>query len=186
MTHSDPFAYFEEVLHADCASLSPDAFSPPSEDPDFVLLDDADGRFVVDPRSGLICVASEDVLERDRGSVHSVRLETREAFGSRFVMTLRLKLTGLVPTMARDDEPTVFHAEAAPASPLSAPLLPWRDFAAFKAQDAVFPTPNCDAAFGEAVEAFGAVGWEAYFELDDAILALNASPPAPANDQAWM
>lgn len=183
MTHSDPFAYFEETLHADCASLLPDAFSPRAEDPDFVLLNDADGRFVVDPRSGLICVASEAVLERDRGNIYKVRLETREAFGSRYTMTLRLKISGLVPSMARDDEPLVQLAEAASEPEVQEPalLMPWRDFAAFHAQDAAFRAPDRNALFGQACS----FGLEESFDLDDALLALDAPLPAPADDCAW-
>ncbi len=190
MTHSDPFAYFEEALHADCASLLPDAFSPASDDPDFVLLDDAEGRFVVDPRSGLICVASEEILERDRGSHFCVRLETREGFGARYVMTLQLEMSGLVPAMVKSEDEAILHVEDAPsdeheslalAIAEAAQHLPWRDYAAFFAQDAVFPAPDCDALFGAACD----FGLEESYELNDATLVLNEPLPAPALEEHW-
>ena len=190
MTHSDPFAYFEEALHADCASLLPDAYVHASDDPDFVLIDDAEGRFVVDPHSGLICAASQEVLERDRGGIFCVRLESREGFGARYVMTLQLEMSGLVPAMVKSEDEAVLHVEDAPDAEIAnlehaiadaAHNLPWRDYAAFFAQDNAAPTPNADALFGEACD----FGLEENYDLDDAALALDEAVPAPALAEHW-
>lgn len=191
MTRSDPFAYFDEARAEGGASLLiDDAFETlaggaSAEDAAFVLLDDAGGRFVVDPRTGLICLADEERLNQERDSVHAVRLQARDGAGEPYEMTLRLKLTGVVPEIVDADEtldaPVETPAPVEAVDMEASSLSPWRDFAAFLGRTAHAPSPNAAARFGEACD----FGLEERFDLDAATLSIGAALPAPASDAAW-
>lgn len=72
--------------------------------PRFTLLDDADGRFVVDAELGVISLADESVLAREAGAVHTAKLRVVEHSGASYELELKLKLTGPVPQVADADD----------------------------------------------------------------------------------
>ncbi len=156
---------------------SEDAGASPSEDvlaftgladtadaapaPGFALIDDANGRFVIDAESGFVSVAHEDIVAREHGATHSVRIRVVESSGESYEMEMRLTITGIVPRMAGADAFGDFAVEAprtvnAPAAPQAqtppAPfaLSHWLDYAAFTAEPG---KRRSEAAF-----AFGAFG----------------------------
>jgi hypothetical protein len=194
MTHSDPFAYFEDAPSLDGGSLLADFYVDVIDewdDPAFLLLDDAGGRFVADRRTGLISLADETLLETERGAVHQVLLQGREASGDLYEMALTLKISGLTPSMVTGEDAPVVHIAPAPGFAAEAARLeeaiaeaahlPWRDYAAFFAQDGDFPLPRHDAPFGEAC----AFGIEEHYNLDRAELALETPAPTPAQEEHW-
>ncbi len=71
--------------------------------PGFVLLDDAEGRFTIDPESGIVSLADEEWLAREFNVVHHVRLRALDHVGAASEISLRLKITGMVPSNADDD-----------------------------------------------------------------------------------
>jgi hypothetical protein len=195
MTHSDPFDYFEDAPSLSGGSLLADFYVDVIDewdDPAFALLDDAGGRFVVDRRTGLISLADETLLETERGSLYQVRLQGREASSDLYEMTLTLKINGMMPSMVTsDDAPLVgleaVHIEPAPETAEVARLdgeaahLPWRDYAAFFAQDGDFPSPHMDALFGVACD----FGLEERYDLNDAALTLVEPAPPPISEEHW-
>jgi hypothetical protein len=68
--------------------------------PGFYLVDDADGRFVVDPDTGVVLLSDESILETERGAIHYARLHVIESSGHAYTLELELRLTGQVPQMA--------------------------------------------------------------------------------------
>jgi len=129
--------------------------------PGFALIDDANGRFVIDADSGFVSVAHEDIVAREHGATHVVRIRVVESTGESYEMEMRLTITGIVPRMAGADSFGDFAVEAprtvnAPAAPQAqtppAPfaLAHWMDYAAFVAE------PGKRRA--EAYFAFGAFG----------------------------
>lgn len=158
---------------------SEDASAAPSEDvlaftgladtaeaapaPGFALIDDANGRFVIDAESGFVSVAHEDIVAREHGSTHVVRIRVRESSGESYEMDMRLTITGIVPRMTGADSFGDFAVEApravnAPAAPQAqtppAPftLSHWMGYAAFAAESGK-RRAEADFAFG----AFGAL-----------------------------
>lgn len=73
-------------------------------EPGFYLLDDASGRFVVDRETGVVSVASDDMLARERGVVHPIRLRVIEASGAKYELDMQLRVTGRVPQMVGAEE----------------------------------------------------------------------------------
>src|SRR5262249_40552739 len=99
-------------------------------------------------------------------------------------MTLTLKINGITPSVVESEDAPAMHA----APPLAeddeietAAYLPWRDYAAFFALDADFPTPNTDAPFGEACD----FALEPDYDLADGVLALKERAPAPLQVEHW-
>ena len=142
MTHADPFNIEATPHDGDDALSRPDE-APPA----FALIDDAGGRFVIDAQSGVVSVAHEDIVARERDAIHSARLRIVEPSGARYEIAMRLKITGLVPRMAGDDFFADAEADSAPhptavveatTSPEPVPfsLAHWLHYAAFAARDA--------------------------------------------------
>jgi|GEM_PF-1885821 len=82
------------------------AFCAPQDDeaPGFYLIDDAQGRFVVDRDTGIISLRDDAILATERGQTHGARLRVVEASGRNYAMTLSLCITGRVPQIAGHDE----------------------------------------------------------------------------------
>src|SRR5215470_14619346 len=98
-TPPDPFSAFFDSVEIDPAKKpSPETIEralafcgPPQESddgPGFHLLDDAGGRFVVDPIMGVISLRDETILERERGSIYVARLRVIEQSGERYELDL--------------------------------------------------------------------------------------------------
>jgi hypothetical protein len=115
--------------------------------PGFHLLDDAGGRFVIDRDIGVISLADEALLERERGAVHAVHMRVIEPSGASYDLDMKLRITGRVPQMvgaddfaalaAMTDETVltatrvpVLIAPAAEAAPAVPAELPWTRYAA--------------------------------------------------------
>lgn len=73
-------------------------------EPGFHLIDDAQGRFVVDRQWGIVSLANDDTLVRETGSVHAVRLRVIETSGASYELSMQLRLTGRVPQMVGAEE----------------------------------------------------------------------------------
>ena len=73
-------------------------------EPGFHLIDDVEGRFVVDQQWGIISLANDDVLAREAGNVHGVRLRVIESSGASYELSMQLRITGRVPQMLGAEE----------------------------------------------------------------------------------
>ncbi|MFT3728652.1 MAG: hypothetical protein QM759_12580 [Terricaulis sp.] len=72
--------------------------------PGFYLLNDAGGRFVVDPDTGVVMLSDEGILDTERGMVHCAQLRVIEPSGYTYTLDLELRLTGRVPQMAGSED----------------------------------------------------------------------------------
>ncbi|MES1199482.1 MAG: hypothetical protein ABUS48_05820 [Pseudomonadota bacterium] len=149
----------------------------------FYLLDDCDGRFVIDPDMGVISITDDALLETERDAIHAAHIKVIEPSGVAYELTLRLRLTGHVPQVVYSaDEVEVVADEAAPAEPAAIELAPPETvaFAVFRA----FAFAHMDA-LGDEASAFGALIAQPDFTPPaDLAIALDAAPPAPASRTA--
>lgn len=131
-----------------------------AEQPGFTLIDDAGGRFVVDREFGVVSLTGEYVLTAEAGAVHAVRLRVVEQSGAAYEIDMRLKITGMVPSMVGaedidlllsggDASPAPAHVQEAPAP--RAPALPWAAYAAFAGQSGQTRLAETSAPFGALV-----------------------------------
>lgn len=136
--------------------------------PGFYLLDDANGRFVVDREFGMVMLRDEALLERERNTIQRARLRVIEPSGQSYDLDLKLRLTGAVPQV-------VGHEEEAPAR------APWASF--FVGRDTNAPAlPVCESAPFAMLQAAALPADHA----TPAILTLFKQPPAPtARNAAW-
>lgn len=126
---SDSFSASFDAIALDAATArSPAAIdaavsacAAPHE-PGFYLLDDADGRFVIDRDFGVVSLRSDALLEAERDAVHLARVLVIEQSGERYELALRLKLTGMVPQAVIADDDAVATAQA--------PRTPWTQYCA--------------------------------------------------------
>jgi hypothetical protein len=91
------FAPREELLTASAAA-------PDLPAPGFYLLKDADGRFIVDRDMGVVSLADEALLQRERGAVYAIRMRVIEPSGSSYELDMQLRVTGRVPQMVGAEE----------------------------------------------------------------------------------
>lgn len=100
--------------------------------PGFALVDDAGGRFTVDPEFGVISLADDAWLEREAGSVHAVTLRVVEPTGAQYDQRLKLRLTGRVPQVDGSNELAALVGMTGDAAPTPKPLpaAAWAQFAA--------------------------------------------------------
>lgn len=84
--------------------LTPSAAAPDIATAGFYLLNDAGGRFVVDREMGVVSLADDEVLTRERGMVHAIRLRVIEQSGASYELDMRLRVTGRVPQMVGAEE----------------------------------------------------------------------------------
>ena len=112
---SDPFSAFFDSIEIDPAQKpSPETIEralafcgPPHESrdsPGFYLINDAGGRFIVDPITGVISLSDEAILERERGAIYVARLRAIEQSGERYELDLKLRLSGRVPQLISEDD----------------------------------------------------------------------------------
>ncbi|MBL8544435.1 MAG: hypothetical protein JNJ63_11570 [Hyphomonadaceae bacterium] len=188
MSSPDSFAErFDSIEIGRDSACSPAAFEQAlaiAQPPGFTMIDDADGRFVVDPEFGFVSVASDEVLARDMGSVHAVALRVVEQSGESYRLDLQLRITGRVPQMVGAED----FGLAAPGAEQSAPIdavaappqpqatLEWNRFAAALAQAGKAPLAQTRGAFIAAPLPACADG--------GAALSLCETAPAPFSAQA--
>jgi hypothetical protein len=152
------------------------------DSPGFFLVDDADGRFVVEREMGVVSLKEEALLASESGAVHGVRLRVVEPSGSNYEIELQLRLTGLVPQVVGAEEFAAIaglEPSAAPvAQPAPAEAKPPLDWSAYAIATAVQPAATLadeDAAFGSLLAAtMPSKGGQTAF------LTLDAELPAPA------
>jgi hypothetical protein len=86
------------------------AFCAPSDDaaPGFYLIDNAQGRFIVDHDTGVVSLRDAGILDAERGQTHLARLRVVEASGHAYTIELSLLLTGAVPQMSGSDDLSAF------------------------------------------------------------------------------
>lgn len=156
--------------------------APAPQGPGFYLLDDAGGRFVIDHEMGVVSLADEGILERERDAIHVARLKVVEPSGAIYEIDLRLKLTGHVPQIA--EEPASEELAALPEMPaVTLPPAPAVAFTQFRA----FEFGHVDA-LGAEDAAFGALIAQPPLRgpAPNARLALDAAPPTPGpRAAAW-
>jgi len=106
----DPFAQnFDAVdtAHAPTRAAIENAMAhvaPREEAPGFYLLNNANGRFVVDREMGVVTLADDTLLQTERNSVHGVRLRVVEPSGTSYELDMQLRITGRVPQMLGAEE----------------------------------------------------------------------------------
>lgn len=84
--------------------LTPSAGAPELPQPGFYLLNDANGRFVVDREMGVVTLADESILRSERNSVHAVLLRVVEPSGASYELDMQLRISGRVPQMVGAEE----------------------------------------------------------------------------------
>ncbi len=155
MSTPTPFAEAFDAIdpaRADRAAIArATAHAAQPQEPGFYLLDDCGGRFVVDHTLGVVSLRDESVLAAERGGVHMAKLCVIEPSGARYELEMKLRLTGLVPTMAGAEEFDFLAAAPRRDAPAQAPSVSWSAYAA--ATGAARPAAILeDARFGGAVE----------------------------------
>lgn len=75
-----------------------------AQEPGFYLLDDANGRFVIDREMGIVTLADDSILQSERNAVYGVRLRVIEPSGTMYELEMRLRVSGRVPQMIGAEE----------------------------------------------------------------------------------
>lgn len=172
----EPFAASFDAIDPDRSGISRAAFDHAftqaaqrtavrKNEPGFYLLDDADGRFVVDHVTGVISLASSALLEGEHGAVHDVRLHVVEQSGSSYELPLQLRVTGLIPSMVGAEDIDFSGAATAPAPELPArrqialvtsappaPQIGWTSYSAVRCETGKAPLLIADAPFATSLE----------------------------------
>lgn len=73
-------------------------------EPGFYLLDDANGRFIVDREIGVVTLTDEEILRSERNTIHGVKLRVVEPSGATYDLEMKLRISGRVPQMIGADE----------------------------------------------------------------------------------
>ncbi|MGD9980535.1 MAG: hypothetical protein AB7H66_10495 [Hyphomonadaceae bacterium] len=84
--------------------LTASAAAPEFAQPGFYLLEDAGGRFIVDRDLGVVTLADETLLQRERNAVHGVTLRVVEPSGDSYQLDMQLRITGRVPQMVGGED----------------------------------------------------------------------------------
>ena len=152
------------------AAIAPTAAAPEHGQAGFFLLDDANGRFVVDREMGVVMLRDEALLARELGAVYPARLRVVEPSGASYDLDLQLRITGRVPQVVGSDE-FGFPADAA-AAPTTAPAprVAWTSFAPALGTQTK-PTLSATGAYGALLGAtLPSVRLTATIALADALL----------------
>jgi hypothetical protein len=108
----------------------------------FYLLDDADGRFVVDRDWGVISLRDETVLEKEHGAIHAARLRVVEQSGETYELDLKLRLSGRVPQLVSEE---AFDQDS---EEVNAPRIHWTRYVAVAGLYTPASLPDDDAPYG--------------------------------------
>lgn len=88
----------------------------PGDKPGFSLLDDAEGRFVVDREFGVVSLKDAAIVGRELGEVRTVRLRVVEPSGLRYELNLPLRITGVVPQVVGHEDEAAELLSSTPSS----------------------------------------------------------------------
>lgn len=158
------------------------AMCAPPDEPGFYLLDDADGRFVVDREWGLVSLKDEATLASERGAVHAVLLKVVEPSGEVYELALRLRISGLVPQVVGDELPLGDEMAEEGHVEAELPAVSWGAFAGFSGAraSALVSSETAPFGFAAAPASLGGV-------TGACVLELGAPPQraAPAH-AAWV
>lgn len=92
----------EAIEHAMAYVAPQTPIEPPA--PGFYLLNDGNGRFVIDRDMGIVTLADDSILQTERNSVHAARLRVVEPSGAAYELDMQLRITGRVPQMIGAEE----------------------------------------------------------------------------------
>ena len=149
-----------------------------AEAPGFYLLDDVEGRFIVDREMGVVTLSDDGLLATERGATHVARLRVIEPSGARYDMDLRLRISGRVPQMASVDEAELLPELRAAASVEQS--VAWSAFSAFSGVCASTLLVREDAPLGGLISGPDLPA----FEPGQCVFALTETNPAPASAAA--
>jgi hypothetical protein len=191
----DPFsAFFDSVEFDPSTKPTPEAIEraiafcgPPlqgAETPGFYLIDDAGGRFVVDPLMGVISLRDDAILERERGAIHVARLMVVEQSGERYELDLKLRLSGRVPQLVSEEDAlsdTSAAVEHDDEDVISVPRIHWTRYVAVAGLYTPASLAESDAPYGAmlSVHLPGVVAGFAGLTLVEDL------PPPAARDAIW-
>ena len=158
------------------AAIAPTAAAPEDGQPGFFLLDDANGRFIVDREMGVVMLRDETLLAREHGAVYPARLRVVEPSGASYDLDLKLRLTGRVPQVLGTEDFGLGAETATPKQP-PAPVVAWTEFAAARGQQTK-PALDARGAYG------GLLSVSLPATRERIVTALNDTLPAPAPSYA--
>ena len=161
------------------AAIAPTAAAPEDGQPGFFLLDDANGRFIVDREMGVVMLRDETLLTRAHGAVYPARLRVVEPSGASYDLDLKLRLTGRVPQVLGTED-FGFGAERVTVETLKQPpatVVPWTEFAAARGLQTK-PALDMHGAYGGLLTASLPVTRERV------VITLPDTLPAPALSHA--
>ncbi len=195
----DPFAQkFDSIdISAGAASAyeqalalsAPSAAAPETSPPGFYLLNDANGRFVIDRDLGIVSLRDAALLASENGAVHGVRMRVVENSGESYELDMQLRITGMVPQMVGAEDFT--FGAAAPRPAQAAAVTPeavrqqisWATFSAtYDAGGAPASLSTCGATpYGALLTAP-----TPRVSVSGATLALSQTPlPPSGKDAVW-
>lgn len=100
----DPARAPSQAAIENATAFSGSQHAPETPAPGFYLLDDANGRFVVDRDMGVITLADESILQSERNAVYAAKLRVVEPSGASYELAMRLRISGRVPQMLGAEE----------------------------------------------------------------------------------
>ena len=188
----DPFSAFFDSVELDPATKpTPETIEraiafcgPPqycAETPGFHLINDAGGRFVVDPLTGVISLRDEAILKRERGAILMARLRVIEQSGERYELDLKLRLSGRIPQLVSEENAlseTSIAVEHDDEDVISVPRIHWTRYVAVAGLYTPASLVESDAPFGAMLSVHlpgVAAGFAGLTLIED------LPPPAPRN-----
>jgi hypothetical protein len=146
-----------------------------------VLIDDAGGRFAIDPETGVISLADPGLARSEFGRVHRVRVRSLDLVGGAYEATFHLRVASPLPEAVMPDGADPFAPSSDPhffalAPPPAAPMRAWREIAAAAGVVNKRSAAREDAPFGAAL----GEDYAAYPSLRPAPAPLSLETPLPA------
>jgi len=155
------------------------AFGEEAAPDQYHLVDDAGGRFRIDPQSGVIRAADALVIREELGHIHEVCVRAPDGYEARF----HLRIATPLPEAVDADGASLFGGVDAFAEPEATLALNWSAIAAALGVLRSRTSPIANAPFGAAL----AEAEETLATSDGAPapLSLDETPPGPAAEDAF-
>lgn len=183
---------------AEAFSHQPREAPSAAQEPGFYLVDDCNGRFVIERDTGIVSLKDESLLAIEKGAIHPVHIRVIELSGGHYDLKLRLRITGRVPQIAGAEEnDSLAGLTALPLRDLLTPeekrvqevvtpepaALPWVRFSVVNMLAGKRPLYGETAPYLSLFEIAAALP-ETYAESGK--LWIDVVPPPPASaDAAW-